>query len=530
MSRRKEIRPPPPNSVGTSPATSRDGDGNDGVQVVTEGGFPFGRVFAFLAVSLAGLELAAGPALIIAGICWWQLFKECRHRRKNHLAASHHVDAPPDVTPNPSQPDRNATLSTDAHEFDSAKQRAVARRKWLRSYRLLAPSGLLLSGSTIATTWIGGGAIQKPMMLLCMAYCWTWIVCRKSLDELKREADLPRLTRDGGILANFSENAAETWNTDHDAIRRTSDKTGATKAEWGLAVVSTVAVLSIFGVSGFTGDASPSLVLVKVEQSASAWFFHHNHAKAIRKVTHHTLAPCGTPTQIEADIESLVPGQTGINMAAKWDRIGRTIIGCPSAAAETVGPFTVLPLAQGTDGKDYLVGDSSSAAVAMSDFQAIIRKALPNLAVVMDRIRWGLGTAQLLVYSDGSCSLLDDYETYNPVILPQSVTNLVAEYAAAHDEFPRVTGPPPGVSGTFNVRMYAAGSSSLGASERADFTVSYDSSGTATLANGLQAHDSDMCTAQVADLPTIARNLELSVDVAWGQPIPKDAPATWDLG
>jgi hypothetical protein len=241
--------------------------------------------------------------------------------------------------------------------------------------------------------------------------------------------------------------------------------------------------------------------------------------------------PCGTLLDIEGQIEGAVPGQVGVNIYAAWYAQGTKVLGCDFGASYAEGSFTVLPVSGGTDGSDSLIANASEGVVGFSDFGGELLQNLPKLLKVMDRVRWGFGTAQLAVFNDGSCSLLDEYGASTTWVVPQSVTALIVPAALLAKGFPKiVSGPATGASGTFEVDIYAADSSIEGGSAVAHLSVAYDSSSDSATVDGHgEVSDSASCPIGISKLPGFAKTLEESVDVATNNPNPYNWSPSWAL-
>jgi len=239
---------------------------------------------------------------------------------------------------------------------------------------------------------------------------------------------------------------------------------------------------------------------------------------------------CGSVKSIKEEIEKAVPGAIGVNLYLAWYFQGTSILGCDFGSPYPDGAFTVLPVSGGSDGSDSLIANSTKGVVGFSDFGSDLLQNLPNSAKVMDRVRWGFGTAQMMVLNNSSCSLLDEYGSSTIWIVPQSVTILITSAAIQANGFPRIiAGPPKDTSGTFVIDFYGADSSPAGGSVVSEASIEYDASTGKASEGPSHAFDTDLCPEGITSLPGIARLLEISVDVASNNPNPDTWSPGWNL-
>ena len=241
-------------------------------------------------------------------------------------------------------------------------------------------------------------------------------------------------------------------------------------------------------------------------------------------------APHSTPTalrvspgpraeQVLATMSTGVQVKAGKALFAAWRKYGGAVIGCPDGPPHRVGHVWVQPLTNGEDTPSEVVYGEGHAAAVLSDFYNVTVAVLPDTAWVDDRLRWGLGTLQLLRMRDGSCQLAQRYEQDDSTLLtPGAVTAAVIEVGHTFGAIPWVRSELPTSTGAaFEVHFVAPGDASAGYRDLRTITFRYaDGRVVRADTDAVVATAGATCPKTAVDLPATAAQVEQTVQVGHG--------------
>jgi hypothetical protein len=203
-----------------------------------------------------------------------------------------------------------------------------------------------------------------------------------------------------------------------------------------------------------------------------------------------------------------VPPKVGKALYDAWFEVGGAVIGCPTAPPVRSGALSVVELAGGQDTPAQLMYGSGQASVVFSDLSALIAQQLSDVVAVDDRLRWGLGTLQLLHLRGGACELVQRYRQDSPALLPPSVTALALIIADRTGAMPRLLRQPLMPNGrVYEFALMSA--DATGMLRTIDtVTIEYSRKEAMTLDTGETARDAQACPGSQLRLPVVAGAIE----------------------
>jgi hypothetical protein len=198
-----------------------------------------------------------------------------------------------------------------------------------------------------------------------------------------------------------------------------------------------------------------------------------------------------------------------------WKRVGAPVVGCPQRFTYKDGVWLV-ELAGGEEVHAYVISVESSAGVVYeSDFAPYLVEHRASLAWISGRSRWGYGTMQFTVLRDGTCQLLQRYESVEDQTeaLPPAVTRIALGLARQTNAYPQVTkAGDNGVVVTYDVRLLAPRPTGKGVRVIDSIVVKYSGQEHKATSPSMTATDQDPCIEPGALLTSPAGLLQPLAD------------------
>jgi len=232
-----------------------------------------------------------------------------------------------------------------------------------------------------------------------------------------------------------------------------------------------------------------------------------------------TVSPCPPEDQVLATMSIGVPPKIGRALFGAWRPFGGAVIGCPDAPPHKVGSLWVQSLENGEDTPSDLVYGDGHAAAVLSDLYNITLDQLPDVSWVDARVRWGLGTMQLLHMRDGGCQLAQRYEQPDTRLLtPAPVTAAVIALGHKFGAVPWVRSRELVTGGyAFEVHFIAPGDTASKFRDLQTITFRYTNGRVVrTDTDALVATIRTRCPSVATNLSTTAAQVERTVQAGHG--------------
>lgn len=414
----------------------------------------------------------------------------------------------------------SASYAFNAHRYIAAAARP--KRQKLRQLRAVHGALVLLSVVCTVAAAVVGRRYAGVVAVVCTSYVLTQVLAVPWLTDLRNEAGLRRLMH----ADNLIRRAVDSVRWLKPFIRK--DRSAyASRAHGALLVVSLLA-----SVTAITNDRQWPQTLAA---SRAAAIYHLLHTVVDDKPPTPLPSPqpspsappprsgpapstgagpsCPSPDQVRASFASHLPAGVAATFYSAWYRQGSDAAGCPAGKPRRVGRLWVQELTGAGSGA-FVTGDARTANVVFPDFAGLVLSGVGETASVDPRVRWGLGTQQLIHNSNGSCALLQRYGAGVPVRLPPAVTAAVLETGSATGSVPRVTVlASDGPRDEYRFDLLAPGP--RGPRTQAVLHIVYDRvAGRASGWPGGPARDADKCPNGETELERAADRLEAAVQAA----------------
>jgi hypothetical protein len=240
---------------------------------------------------------------------------------------------------------------------------------------------------------------------------------------------------------------------------------------------------------------------------------------AVNSPTALPQSPCPRVDQVLATMSTGVSPSIGSMLFRAWEKIGGAVIGCPDAPPRKVGQLWVQSLTNGRDTPSQVVYGRGTAAVILSDLYGVTLEALPSTAWVDARIRWGLGTLQLLHLRDRTCRLGQRYEQDdNSLLAPAALTAAVINIGHLFGAVPWVKAQQRIEGGyAYEVHFIAPGDAGSAFRDLRTITFRYQHGRVyRTDTESLVASDGMSCPSSFSFLPATAAQVEGTVQAGHG--------------
>ncbi|MDT7539933.1 MAG: hypothetical protein QOI82_3518 [Actinomycetota bacterium] len=401
----------------------------------------------------------------------------------------------------------------------SAEARRELRR-WLNraivgatSLLLLNVAGLVLGSPMETASWAltGGG------------FFW-WAVQLASFHDSRMRARLPGFLVDGKLALDvmhqlklercFARNATRVRTPPPGLIVLSSALILAVISATTSPAVAELAAGSRFGLAWHlaTGDGGSGNGARGSEGESSRGGSDGSvlNARVVATPTASTVSACAVD-ETRRLVGRGVPAQVGRALFRAWFHIGGAVIGCPAGPPVRTASMWAVPLTGGQDSVADLVFGDGQATVVFADFYSLLNPILPALQSVDARLRWGLGTMQLVRLHTGACEIVERYQSDPPSLMPASVTALILDLAATTGAAPWLTSTPQVPSGlAYNFTL--AGVKPGGGIRAIDTVTIIYRGGIARFdRTGAVARDNDPCPSSADRLPVVAGALERAV-------------------
>lgn len=370
---------------------------------------------------------------------------------------------------------------------------------------------------------IGSGRATRPAAIGAMFACG-WVFQRRVVAEQKSRALLNRLLHEGSGVRKELKAILDALGGGHDCI---ISPDGALRASL---------LMYVAALSAWVGVAAVAWGPVQVEERATAMVTVGKRLLRIAPEQKEPPEPKASPPQVvttpstaapeiparevgncrpedaQTALAKGVPPTLGKAMFDAWYEYGSENIGCPIASEPPYrsGRMWIAPLEGGADSEAFVIGRDDQAAVVLGDFSAIVRSAARDLIGVDGRVRWGAGSAQLVVYADDSCRLMLARDYGETSELPPSVTAVVLAEAKRLGAFPVVTNAPSRARQMqYEFDLLVPAEELFGSEVLTKFHIEYDADrAVATLRGGATASDRTTCPSDRHSLHATADAIE----------------------